>query len=118
MKDLSDRLNTRWNPAWNVALTLTYYPTSDTILYGYAFRDQWMWFNALPQVSLRGRIASLVVWKDYNCQTWKYIADGDSASSAFSAFQKMLIETEIGKITENDLLNDVWRVAYTMMTNL
>lgn len=46
-KDISDRLNAQWNPAWNVVLLVTG-SSYDTILYGYAFRSQWMWYNGVP----------------------------------------------------------------------
>ena len=41
---LSDHLNTLWAPAWNV-FTIKSTAAYDTVLYGYAFNNHWMWFN-------------------------------------------------------------------------
>ena len=47
VNEISDRLNARWDPAWNVVFAVGR-ADSDTILYGYAFRNQWMWYNGVP----------------------------------------------------------------------
>ena len=41
---LSDRLNTIWAPYWNV-LTIKTTAVFDTVLYGYAFHNHWLWYN-------------------------------------------------------------------------
>ena len=35
-----------------------------------------MWFNGVPNIILDNTvIIALIVWKDYNCQDWKYVSD-------------------------------------------
>lgn len=73
VKGLSDSLNQEWHPAWNVVATFG--PQDyDTVLYGYAFNNHWMWYNGIQHPTSPTYIVSIVVWKDYNCQTWKLIA--------------------------------------------
>jgi hypothetical protein len=40
----------------------------DSVLYGYAFRDHWMWYNGFLMDD--GHYVSFVIWKDYNCIGW------------------------------------------------
>ena len=36
-----------------------------------------MWFNGVPNSVLgTTKIATLIVWKDYNCQSWNHISTG------------------------------------------
>lgn len=72
----------------------------DAIVYGYAFNNHWMWYNgiSLPD-SGTSKTASLMVWKDYNCQNWKVIGRDETGSSTFSMNQKIAIENEVIKIT-------------------
>lgn len=67
VNDIATRLNNRWDPAWNVVL-VTEKLGFDAILYGYAFRNQWMWYNGVPNTYLSSRTITLIVWKDYNCR--------------------------------------------------
>ena len=115
-KVISDRLNDRWDPAWNVVLALTS-KLYDVILYGYAFRNQWMWFKGVPNDYLpTARIVSLIVWKDYNCQAWKTISD--YSTSSFTPTQKAFIKSEAERLTQTQLENDIWEAAHSMMTNI
>jgi hypothetical protein len=56
VRNISDELNKEWDPAWNVMLLSNYneQTTPDgadgnldfsQVLYGYAFRHHWLWFN-------------------------------------------------------------------------
>lgn len=50
----SDYLNNLWAPAWNVVII---YSNSldinfDAVVYGYAFRNHWMWINGLKMASI------------------------------------------------------------------
>jgi hypothetical protein len=45
--------------------------SSDTVVYGYAFRDHWMWYNGF--VMDDGNYVSFIIWKDYNCDGWASI---------------------------------------------
>jgi hypothetical protein len=40
----STALNLKWDPAWNVAVTLGF-DVRDSVLYGYAYNDHWYWYN-------------------------------------------------------------------------
>ena len=90
-KELSDRLNARWNPAWNVFMMVTL-SEYDAVVYGYAFKNQWMWYNGVPNPDLGTNfIGTIIVWKDYNCQDWKSISD--YGSSSFDSIQKNYIKS-------------------------
>lgn len=46
ISDFSSYLNGIWDPAWNVVLIYTFYgQNQDSVVYGYAFRDHWLWYN-------------------------------------------------------------------------
>ena len=91
----------------------------DTIFYGYAFNNQWMWYNGVPNTLSGTKHITLIVWKDYNCQDWKYSGFGASVTTSnFTTEQKALIGAEIAKMTSAGIQNDVWGTAFTMMKNL
>lgn len=89
-KTLSEQLNSLWDPAWNVAI-YSALPQYDTILYGYAFNNQWMWFNGVPASNFPTQVFTLIVWKDYNCKVWKDIGYAIMELSGFNSDQKNLI---------------------------
>ena len=61
-------------------------PTWDTVLYGYAFRQHWMWYNGYTVAGSSGKYYSFVIWKDYNCVAWHSVGDSDFiADSSASA---------------------------------
>lgn len=63
---LSDNLTALWDAAWNVVVTIDVNGTQfDTVVYGYAFRDHWMWYNGFKRND--DKYTSFVIWKDYNC---------------------------------------------------
>jgi hypothetical protein len=45
--------------------------SSDSVVYGYAFRDHWMWYNGFLMDD--GALVAFIIWKDYNCVTWSTI---------------------------------------------
>lgn len=69
--NFSNYLNGLWDPAWNV-FTIKTIASIDAILYGYAFRNHWMWYNGYI---VQGTILDFVIWKDYNCHTWMVVGD-------------------------------------------
>lgn len=85
----------------------------DSVLYGYAFRGQWIWFNGLTNPTNSANSIAITVWKDYNCQTRTYL-QRDTTKSTFSSAQQAVIKTETTKI--KDLIeNDVWGAAHTLI---
>lgn len=68
--DLSDYLNGKWAPAWNVVINSVLNAASsdfnDVILYGYAFKNHWLWFNGYADPAITDTTFSFVIWKDYN----------------------------------------------------
>ena len=67
--NISTELNKLWDPAWNVVIIST--PANiDSVLYGYAFRGHWLWFNGLPNPGDGNHFMGYVIWKDYNCIGW------------------------------------------------
>lgn len=67
---LSNDLNARFHRAWNVVVVHDgmQNSNSDAILYGYAFREHWFWYNGHPMTD--NRYVGFVIWKDYNCNTY------------------------------------------------
>ena len=72
---LSKNLETvqNWAQFWNVFVVVQD-AASDTVVYGYAFREHWLWKNNVqfPGVSPAftyptGKNIGLIIWKDYNC---------------------------------------------------
>lgn len=79
----SDELNRRWHPAWNIVTIKSLYSTYDTVLYGYAFNNHWMWYSnytSVPGTYITGGYISFVIWKDYNCQGWKTVGKNGQGS--------------------------------------
>lgn len=65
---ISTRLNSLYAPAWNVVIYQSIQPY-DTVLYAYAFRNQWMWINGIS-IPTTNKILTYLIWKDYSCTRW------------------------------------------------
>ncbi len=76
-QELSTDLEKKWDQFWNVFVVVQA-AASDTVVYGYAFKDHWLWKNNVqftgytPPLSppfnyLTGKNIGLIIWKDYNC---------------------------------------------------
>lgn len=63
-------------------------------------------------------MVSLIVWKDYNCQNWKFMGNYDMTSSTFTSQQKAQVTTQVNKLTEAKMLSDIWGTARDFMTGL
>jgi hypothetical protein len=81
-KNLSDYLNSVWDQAWNVVLVQTS-ARADTVVDGYAFRNHWLWRNGLFKGN---QYYSIIIWKDYNCQSWKTLNQDTSLFATPSSF--------------------------------
>lgn len=68
-KNISMHLNSLWAPAWNVVIVFGG-AAYDTVVYGYAFHNHWMWINGVTRPGSAGKLA-YIIWKDFNCQVWK-----------------------------------------------
>lgn len=64
---LSEALNKKWDPAWNVFVVKLMDPTHDAVVVGYAYNNHWMWQSGY---TYNGNSYSFIIWKDYNCKTW------------------------------------------------
>ncbi len=42
---ISNDLNDLWDEAWNVFVCSLFNSERDAVVYGYAFRDHWLWIN-------------------------------------------------------------------------
>lgn len=80
-QNISTQLNDLWNPAWNVVV-YSFSSNVDAVLYGYAFRGHWMWFNGLPNPVNSGLFMSYIIWKDFNCIEWRRL---NSTSIGFTS---------------------------------
>jgi hypothetical protein len=81
----------------------------DSVLYGYAFRDHWMWYNGFLMDD--GHYVSFIIWKDYNCITWTTHNDNAGVQSTFDAATTDLIKTAIGNFAPQVDKSDVWRTG-------
>lgn len=117
--NLSSHLNTLWASAWNVAMTyITDASNADTVVYGYAFRDHWMWYNGYQMDD--GYYVGFIIWKDYNCAGWTTFnlntdptynfADpvNDRIINAFNTF----------KTSGKSVQNNIWQTAKNLSETL
>jgi hypothetical protein len=93
------------------------------VLYGYAFKNHWMWLSNFVE----GR--SVVLWKDYNCDTWVERAETNFPTSALplpSAINVPQQAIEYDGINSMKLLSDVapeylgepWKLIFDITTAL
>lgn len=72
-----------------------------------------MWFNGVPNSVLgASSIATLIVWKDYNCQNWNYIAE---EPTAFLSAEQTKIQSVVNTITYSDINDDIWGTALNLI---
>lgn len=87
---------------------------NDVILIGYAFRNHWMWFNGHIDPSIPTVMYSFVIWKDYNCKDWKTL----DQPTSFSAGQQAVITNLFTSITKEQIINDPWKLAKSMVDSV
>lgn len=114
----SDHFNEVWAPAWNIVTVKNSIvdPTyNDVILYGYTFKNHWMWFNGYSDQAINYYKFSFVIWKDYNCQNWRSIGAGlttEDRNSGFVVSKQIKIHGLISSIINGQmLLIDPWGQA-------
>jgi hypothetical protein len=113
----STELNRLWDPAWNVVVVyITDGSNSDSVVYGYAFRDHWMWYNGFLMND--GYYVSFIIWKDYNCNGWTSInANVIGGVNTFPAATNSLVYSFVNNWgTEQS--SDPWGVAVNCITSL
>jgi hypothetical protein len=110
---LSTHLESLWSPAWNV-VTINSPPYSDTVVYGYAFNEHWMWYNSYE---VNGFNLNFVIWKDYNCQNWQKVGEGNAFASGFtsSSFNDDL-SSVVSQFTDRTV--NIWKSASSFLTKL
>lgn len=86
-------------------------PYNDVVVYGYAFNNHWMWFNGYQDASIARKYFSFVIWKDYNCQGWKTVAQS-GVRSGFAPAQITKIRGFITALVTEQLIDvDPWTLA-------
>jgi hypothetical protein len=111
--NFSNALNLKWDPAWNVAVTMGN-NLMDSVLYGYAYNDHWYWYNGYPFKTYY--YFAIIIWKDYNCDGWKTI-DGFNVRSGFTSNQQTQIDAAVREQSGKSSSN-IWNVARDFMTSL
>jgi hypothetical protein len=92
---------------------------SDSVVYGYAFRDHWMWYNGY--VMDDGNYVSFIIWKDYNCITWSTINSNklvNGQTTSFDSSTSTAVYFAIGNYpysTSPPVYNDIWAAAYNFI---
>lgn len=83
----------------------------DTIVYGYAFRNHWMWINGVSIHSDTTNVLAYIIWKDYNCQAWSVFSGLLTSISTFTEDQRIDMYTYAFSGVETD----VWGAAYAFV---
>jgi hypothetical protein len=118
----STELNRLWDPAWNVVVVyITDGTNSDSVLYGYAFRDHWMWYNGFLMND--GYYVSFIIWKDYNCNGWASINHNTLTMQVYQGVNTFPTATNglVYQFLTNFGVNreeDPWGAAGTFLTSL
>ena len=109
-----------YDPFWNVVVVKSDLPGADGVVYGYAFRHQWLWHN---NYGTNGR--TYVIWKDYNCLTiFNYDSPITVAGPGSSGVNLGSLRSVLGDYVGIDLTptevedDDVWKVAQAINTRL
>lgn len=58
----------------------------DSVLYGYAFRDHWFWYNGYKTTD--GTQYAFIIWKDYNCDPSNWVSYNSLFGSASSNYDQ------------------------------
>jgi hypothetical protein len=91
------------------------------VVYGYAFRDHWMWYNGFLMND--GYYVSFIIWKDYNCNGWASINSNlvvkmeNYGINTFPSETNSLVFSFINQ-WGNDQKDDPWGVAVNCITSL
>jgi hypothetical protein len=88
----------------------------DSVLYGYGFRDHWMWFNGLYMDNTR--YISFIIWKDYNCISWHNFNNNYDPSTSFNSFESQMITSAITSFASNVNKDDIWATTYQFTSYL
>ena len=85
----------------------------DGLVYGYAFRGQWLWHNNYGPKGY-----TYIIWKDYNCMSkldWSDTAQrgtgGSTNVNVTNLINDMAAHIESEATSLNFALDDVWRVT-------
>lgn len=103
VQDFSKFLNDKWDPAWNVYVAMNTINTDDTVFYGYAYRDHWLWYNGLTYDNQN--YFALIIWKDYNCKDWVTV----NSYSDIAPNKDWL--SNVGDLNPQTSYDDVWLTA-------
>jgi hypothetical protein len=104
-----------------VVVYITDGTNSDSVVYGYAFRDHWMWYNGFLMND--GNYVSFIIWKDYNCIISSTIDSNSLASNlanSFDATTKNAIFSLVSSfsLTPSSNYLDIWSTAYSFIPYL
>jgi hypothetical protein len=115
---LATQLNKQFDPAWNVVVAHTgQLSNSDTILYGYAFKDHWLWYNGFKMND--GKYLGFIVWKDYNCQTYiSYKGYAQTVRNSFTSTDQTVLDTALTTVKANWRWDDPWKAAFSYVDYL
>ena len=111
-------MNTLWNPAWNVVVVILTDNNADTVLYGYAFRDHWMWYNGYLMAD--GKFVAFIIWKDYNCaKWWSYDANAVGGPTNSTLSNDVYFKSNYtGMSWLYSVSGNVWMTTFNMVTQM
>jgi hypothetical protein len=104
-----------------VVVYVTDKSNSDSVVYGYAFRDHWMWYNGYLMDD--GKYVSFIIWKDYNCNGWASINSNKIATMPSSGINTFPPETNSLVYSfinswGTEQSDDPWGVSVSLITQL
>jgi hypothetical protein len=104
-----------------VVVYITDGTNSDSVVYGYAFRDHWMWYNGFLMND--GYYVSFIIWKDYNCIISSTIDSNSLASNLANSFDvttQNAIYSGVAAYSVSASSNylDIWSTAYGVIPYL
>lgn len=105
--------NSIWAPAWNIAIVKSPV-THNSVLYGYAYKEHWIWINGVTIPGDTTNSLTYIIWKDYNCQTWSTVANLVSQGSTFTSDQN----SALTGFNFASVGSDVWDHAYRFVNHV
>jgi hypothetical protein len=87
----------------------------DTVVYGYAYKTHWMWFNGYLMDD--GNSVGFIIWKDYNCDTWTTVNSNTLNGNTFTSYtgaEQLAFSNGLNQYPSSSTppqYSDIWKAA-------